>query len=178
VPSGIAAIIELIVIGTQKRNDSIVCNRLSAAHAADIEPGGAMSDSEPKILCPRWRSHHNGVAERTATARSKAAATFFSRGELNKILGLYGRKVATGEWCDYAIDAVGEKAVFSIFRRASEFPLYRIEKHARHRRRHGGYAVVAPGGAILKRDRRLEAVLRALESQLRPRHLRLVASGA
>lgn len=137
-----------------------------------------MSDNEPKIISPRWRSHLSGSAGQTATARKRAADIFFNRHELNKILGLYGARVASGEWCDYAIDALGEKAVFSIFRRASEFPLYRIEKHRRRPCRQGGYAVVTPDGAILKRDRRLETVLKALEGRLRPGHLRLVASSS
>ena len=52
----------------------------------------------------------------------------FERGELDRILGLYGRKVAEGEWRDYAIDFLKDRAVFSVFRRASEIPIYRIEK--------------------------------------------------
>lgn len=133
-----------------------------------------MSENEPKIVSPRWRSDRSGGAVRQATAKSRTRAIAFNRSELNKILGLYGRKVASGEWCDYAIDALAEKAVFSVFRRATEFPLYRIEKLARRARRHGGYAVVAPGGAVLKCDQRLETVLRVLEGTLRPGHLRLV----
>ena len=66
----------------------------------------------------------------------------FNRGELNKILELYGRKVADGEWRDYAIDQLREKAVFSIFRRTSEMPLYRIVKQPRLARQQGAYSLV------------------------------------
>ena len=52
----------------------------------------------------------------------------FDRRELNRIFNLYGRKVAAGEWRDYAIDFLRDRAVFSVFRRTSEVPLYRIEK--------------------------------------------------
>jgi len=94
----------------------------------------------------------------------------FNRQELNEILTVYGRKVAAGEWRDYAIDQLKEKAVFSVFRRASEVPLYRIEKQPRLARKQGAYAVVTPTGLILKRGHDLKNVLRAVE----PRRLRIV----
>ena len=53
----------------------------------------------------------------------------FDRRELDRILDLYGRMVAAGEWRDYAIDFLKDRAVFSVFRRASEVPIYRIEKN-------------------------------------------------
>jgi len=99
-----------------------------------------------------------------------AAATTFTRQELNEILGIYGRKVVEGEWRDYAIDQLKERAVFSIFRRSSEFPLYRIVKQPKLARRQGAYAVVAAGGVILKRGHDLGNVLKVLE----PRRLSLV----
>jgi hypothetical protein len=83
------------------------------------------------------------------------------------ILAVYGRKVAAGEWRDYAIDLGREKAVFSVFRRSSEIPLYRIEKNPKLARKQGAYAVVAPAGLILKRGHDLMRVLSALEG--RPR---------
>src|SRR5215217_6172239 len=75
----------------------------------------------------------------------------FDRHELRAILDLYGRKVAEGEWRDYAIDFTRGKAVFSIYRRSSEMPLYRIEKDPRLVRRQGSYAVVTASGMTLKR---------------------------
>ena len=91
----------------------------------------------------------------------------FDRAELNAILNLYGRMVAAGEWRDYAIAFTPDKAVFSIFRRASEMPLYRIEKEPRLARRQGAYSIVAATGLILKRGRELAPVLRVLEKPLR-----------
>src|SRR5919107_467482 len=91
----------------------------------------------------------------------------FNRRELDRILDLYGRKVAAGEWRDYAIDFLKDKAVFSIFRRASEMPLYRIEKDPRLARRQGAYSVVSVTGLILKRGHELERVLRVLDPTLR-----------
>src|SRR5215467_11347532 len=79
------------------------------------------------------------------------AQVTFDRLELNRILAIYGRMVAAGEWRDYALDFLDEVAVFSIFRRASEVPLYRIEKRPRLRARQGQYCVMAPGGIVLKR---------------------------
>jgi Protein of unknown function (DUF2794) len=91
----------------------------------------------------------------------------FDRHELRAILDLYGRKVADGEWRDYAIDFTSEKAVFSIFRRSSEVPLYRIEKDPRLARRQGAYAVVAGTGLTLKRGHDLRHVLRVIDRPVR-----------
>jgi hypothetical protein len=90
----------------------------------------------------------------------------FDRRELNRILGLYGRMVAAGEWRDYAIDFREDCAVFSIYRRTSEMPLYRIEKRPRLKSRQGQYAVITVAGQVLKRGHDLETVLRVLDRKL------------
>lgn len=90
----------------------------------------------------------------------------FDRHELSIILGLYGRMVAAGEWRDYAMSFLREMAVFSIFRRAAENPIYRIEKHPRLRARQGMYALIGMDGQILKRGHDLPVVLRVLERKL------------
>lgn len=90
----------------------------------------------------------------------------FDRKELGVILGLYGRMVAAGEWRDYGISCLRECAVFSVFRRTAENPLYRIEKHPKLRNRQGMYAVVGMDGQILKRGQDLRTVLRVLERKL------------
>lgn len=90
----------------------------------------------------------------------------FDRHELSQILGLYGRMVAAGEWRDYGLSHLREVAVFSVFRRTAEHPLYRIEKRPRLRNRQGQYSVVAMDGRILKRGHDLRAVLRVLERKL------------
>ena len=91
----------------------------------------------------------------------------FNRQELRTILDLYGRKVAEGEWRDYAIDFSRDKAVFSVFRRTAEMPLYRIEKDPKLARRQGTYSVAATSGLILKRGHDLARVLQVLERPLR-----------
>lgn len=90
----------------------------------------------------------------------------FDRKELGIILSLYGRMVAAGEWRDYGISCLREAAVFSVFRRTAEYPLYRIEKRPRLRNRQGQYAVVGMDGQILKRGHDLKTVLRVLERKL------------
>src|SRR5215471_20234968 len=75
----------------------------------------------------------------------------FDRRELDLIFKLYGRMVAAGEWRDYAIDYLRDRAVFSIFRRACEFPIYRIEKNPRLSRRQGAYSVISATGLIVRR---------------------------
>lgn len=88
---------------------------------------------------------------------------FFDRRELNRILSLYGRMVALGEWRDYAIDGMPDLAVFSVFRRAGEAPFYRIEKRPALARRQGQWAVVNQTGHVLKRGHELEQVLKVLD---------------
>ena len=88
----------------------------------------------------------------------------FSRRELNRILDLYGRKVAAGEWRDYAIDFLKDRAVFSVFRRSSEVPLYRIEKNPKLERRQGAYSVISATGHIVRRGHELDRVLRAIDT--------------
>lgn len=91
----------------------------------------------------------------------------FDRRELNQILRVYGRKVADGEWRDYAIDQLKEKAVFSVFRRSSEVPLYQIVKQPKQARRQGAYSLVAATGQILRRGHDLGNVLRVIDRPLR-----------
>jgi len=115
-----------------------------------------LSDTEPIVpLRPRA----SGAAAAFPPARTDIA---FDRRELSIILTVYGRQVAQGEWRDYAIDHGREKAVFSIFRRTCERPLYRIEKVPRLARRQGLYSVIAEGGLILRRGHDLAQVLRVL----------------
>ena len=93
-------------------------------------------------------------------------AVSFDRRELSSILNLYGRKVAQGEWRDYAMDFLRERALFSIYKRASERPVYVIEKNPRLRGRQGQYLVMSQEGRILRRGHDLSAVLRVLEPKL------------
>jgi hypothetical protein len=88
------------------------------------------------------------------------AVTFFERRELDRLLRLYGQMVAAGHWRDYAIDGLADAAVFSVFRRASEFPLYRIEKRPTLAKRQGAWAVIGQGGMVLRRGHDLDQVLR------------------
>jgi hypothetical protein len=110
-------------------------------------------------------------SEARATARHAVAGPLlnrvtFNRLELNRILNLYGRMVADGEWRDYAIDFLRDRAVFSVFRRASEVPIYRIEKDPRLARKQGMYSVISASGLILRRGHELDRVLLAIERKL------------
>lgn len=123
-----------------------------------------MSDPEPIRLIPRGaRVQAAASAPASSSGPAPAAQVSFDRRELNDLLGLYGRMVAAGEWRDYAIDFLKDQAVFSVFRRASEAPLYRIEKTPRLARRQGAYAVVSATGLILKRGHDLARVLAFLD---------------
>ena len=95
-----------------------------------------------------------------------SAPVRFDRRELNAILRIYGRMVAAGEWRDYAIDFEADHATFSIYRRTSEMPLYRIEKQPKLKARQGQYAVIGVGHHVLKRGHELDAVLRIFDRKL------------
>jgi len=133
-------------------DDPIVFSRADTPHPARSFLWGANSDFTPR-------------------GAEAAAGIKFDRHELKRILNIYGRMVMAGEWRDYAIDFRGDVAVFSVFRRASEMPLYSIEKRPKLRDHQGQYSVVAAGGQVLKRGHDLSAVLRVLEVKL----LRLVS---
>ena len=99
--------------------------------------------------------------------RRAQAPVGFERRELEMILRLYGRMVAANEWRDYAIDHMADRAVFSVFRRTSEVPLFRIVKDPSLARRQGAYSVVAASGMILKRGHELARVLTVFDKQLK-----------
>lgn len=91
----------------------------------------------------------------------------FHRRELDAILRIYGRMVGEGEWRDYAIDHLKDKAVFSVFKRSGEMPLFRIEKNPRLAAKQGAYSVVNVDGRILKRGHELPQVLKVFDKVLK-----------
>jgi hypothetical protein len=128
--------------------------------AAIVRPsGGAMSESET----PQSQAD-SGVIPFPVAA--KPATVTFDRKELSELLNLYGRMVAAGEWRDYAIDFLKDQAQFSVYRRSSEVPLYRIVKDPALAKRQGAYSVVAATGLVLKRGAELSRVLRVLDKKL------------
>jgi Protein of unknown function (DUF2794) len=98
-------------------------------------------------------------------SQSASATVFFERRELDAILRVYGRMVAAGEWRDYALGGGREAAVFAIFRRASEAPLYRIEKRPALAKRQGAYAGIGAGEVVLRRGHELSQVLKVFDSR-------------
>jgi hypothetical protein len=112
------------------------------------------------------QSHGGGspAMRNTVPAVQVPSQVTFSRPELRRILDLYGRKVAAGEWRDYAIDFLKDRAVFSVFRRTSEVPLYRIEKNPKLSRRQGAYSVISATGLIVRRGHELDRVLRSIDT--------------
>ena len=120
--------------------------------------------TDPIIFCPR---SSGTLRAQNPNLGPSWRRTTFDRHELTAILGLYGRKVASGAWRDYAVDLLMDKAVFSVYRKASECALYRIEKDLRLARSNtqGTYSIIAAGGLIMRRGHDLKRVLSALEEQ-------------
>ena len=125
------------------------------ARGADLDFSGSNGDSASNLLpFPGSRPSDMPIVS-------------FDRHELSQILRIYGRMVAAGEWGDYAIDMLKDRAVFSVFRRTSEMPMYRVEKNPKLARKQGAYQVVAAGGLILKRGHDLATVLGVFDKTLK-----------
>ncbi len=123
-----------------------------------MDRGGGTEDGEASaILIPLHEARRERLDMPVA----------FERRELDLILRLYGRMVAANEWRDYAIDHLADRAVFSVYRRASEVPLFQIIKDPNLARRQGAFAVVAAGGRILKRGHELARVLGIFDTKLK-----------
>ena len=122
-----------------------------------------MSEIDPTPFRPTALGATFYGAQQTATTKSVC----FTRLELQTILAVYGRNVAAGAWRDYAIDMGCEKAVFSIFRRSSEMPIYRVEKNPKLARKQGAFSVVTAAGLILKRGSDLSRVLSAIDKRIK-----------
>jgi hypothetical protein len=132
--------------------------------------GSTTQEGEDQVRAPerRLRAVPAGPAPAASAAPAQSTGVVaFNKDELREILNLYGRKVAEGEWRDYAIDFNSSRAVFSIFRRTSEMPLYRIEKDPKLARRQGAYSVVTATGLILKRGHELARVISVLDKRVR-----------
>jgi hypothetical protein len=131
---------------------------------SDFEPPKAIRDPAAVDAAARvWRNEASALIRSGSSAFEAWSVVTFDRSELREILNLYGRMVAQGEWRDYAIDFLRERAIFSIFRRAAEIPIYRIEKQPALARKQGPYSLVAATGLIIKRGHDLARVLRTLD---------------
>lgn len=124
-------------------------------------------ESERVVLPLRPVSSPSSTPSPIAATSSVPQQVTFDRHELSLLLSLYGRKVASGEWRDYAMDFMKDRAVFSVFRRTAEYPLFSVEKNPKLARKQGAYSVIAAGGQILKRGHELDRVLRVLEKTVR-----------
>jgi hypothetical protein len=128
-----------------------------------VTDGGAIMRLEPGDADP---SQSHGGEQQVAQPFAPANQVTFDRRELNRIFNLYGRMVAAGEWRDYAIDFLRDRAVFSVFRRSSEVPIYRIEKNPKLARKQGAYSVISATGLIVRRGHELDRVLRSIDKSL------------
>ena len=101
--------------------------------------------------------------KRTSRASRVPERISFTRDELTSLLNLYGRNVSNGVWCDYAMDFLFDRALFSIYRANSAHALYTIEKNPKLRNKQGQYLVTNRQGRVLKRGHQLVQVLRVLD---------------
>ena len=113
-----------------------------------------ISSQNISLLTPH--DQHSGTPQHSV----KQQIVYFMRQELSQILNVYGRVVTAGHWRDYAIDHLKDRAVFSIFRRASEMPHYRIIKEPALANQQGAWRILGANGQTLKRGKRLDQLLR------------------
>ena len=114
----------------------------------------------------RIESLHDAKRARHAPREQKGHRVTFERVELDALLYLYGRMVKAGEWRDYALDYLNDTALFSVFRRSQERPVYQIEKFPKQAQRQGVYAVYDAGGQMLRRSSSLRLLLTFLEQRV------------
>lgn len=126
-----------------------------------------LAEDQQDMTCARRRREPFAAFPSKAALTASSDFVSFDRDELREIFGLYGRKVGSGEWRDYAIDFTPYKAVFSVYRRACEFALYRIEKTPKNGRKQGAYSVITATGLILKRGHDLGRVISILDPRLK-----------
>jgi hypothetical protein len=140
----------------------------------ELEEAAVLGEESEEKSCGTgraWRPRETPAFPLTRAAGAPAGAAdvvSFDREELRQIFNLYGRKVCAGEWRDYGIAFTPQKAIFSVYRRACEFALYRIEKTPALSRKQGIYSVIAATGLILKRGHDLALVIGVLDKRLRP----------
>jgi hypothetical protein len=161
-----------LVIGARRGHDSVMNDAFTGEGEAEasqapgsaraLETGAPLTSERPAAEIVSLVSHSAAQSR-----RAPAGPVSFDRRELQTILNVYGRQVAAGEWRDYAIDFSPAKAVFAIFRRTSEAPLYRVEKNPALAARQGAYALVAADGRVLKRGRDLQRVLAVIDVKLK-----------
>lgn len=118
------------------------------------------------VVVPLTRPVASSAASQTPPLQTLSLQVSFDRRELSQILNIYGRMVSAGEWRDYAMDFLHDRAVFSIFRRTSETPLFTVVKNPALARKQGMYAVISAQGAVLKRGHELAQVLKVFDKGL------------
>lgn len=132
--------------------------RRPVAGDAGSRPAGAQPAS-PRSA----ETRHPENSRASESSRVPEPSVFFDRREFNLILNLYARMVGRGEWRDYAIGHDRESCSFAVFRRSADGALYRIVKTPKLARKQGAFAILAPGGRILRRGRDLDVMLRFFE---------------
>jgi hypothetical protein len=142
-------------IGAISRHFCPLCKAVKLAFGAPKRHHGGMSKSTRQLVIVG-----NAFERERRAAQATPKRVMWTRDELADLLNVYGRMVAAGMWRDYAINDGREAAGFSIFRRASEVPLFRIDKIPALKRKQGQYVLHAMDGRVLRRGHDLAALMR------------------
>ncbi|WP_096176223.1 DUF2794 domain-containing protein [Cohaesibacter sp. ES.047] len=148
------------MVSTCQHQDAQVVGSLEHHKEDRLLDNADESVTELASLRPATTIIHSGSQPRPP------AQICFDRKELMTILNAYGRMVAAGEWRDYSIDTLKDRAIFSIYRRTSEMPIYRIEKNPKLARKQGAYSLIAQQGQILKRGQDLGTIIKLLNQKM------------
>lgn len=153
----------------QFRTDALAirANRRNHAAVGKTQRWGSLAE-QAKLATAGLSLVHSNPQPRNSQGgprRPVPEIVAFNRQELATLLNVYGRKVSAGDWRDYAMDFLKDRALFSVYQRNSERPMFVIEKNPKLRNKQGQYMVTNHQGRVLKRGQVLEQVLRVLDAQ-------------
>ena len=97
--------------------------------------------------------------------RNKKRDIFFNKKELKLILNLYAKMVSSGEWKDYGLNISKTEVSFNVYKRASEFPVYRIAKKLNPKYKNGTYIIKDSLGNILKSSENLKKLIQDMKRE-------------
>lgn len=110
-------------------------------------------------------AQNNVVSIKTSNPVKPVEQVCFNRHDIDILMQFYSKRVGTGEWRDYAMDMLKDQAIFSVFKRASEVPIYTVHKQPKLANKQGEWSIMNANGLVLKRGKDLKQVLKVLDKK-------------
>ena len=93
---------------------------------------------------------------------NKKRDIFFNKKELKLILNLYAEMVSDGEWKDYGLSITKKEVSFNVYRRTSEFPIYKITKNLKPKNENEKYLIKNNMNKIIKNSENLQTLIKKI----------------